>query len=222
MEERTVELRGNPLPALGDIRTRRHPRGRSRAGRVYAPSGVRARGASGGRVLAVDLRAYEEILARRGGARGLARSRGRPSRTMSSRLSTKSTVRLGSAGEAGQVAVMDVLRVRTRTAEILFMLGLEEGRFPRRSSDSPFLSEDERRALDERRGARLDEADPSAVLGTSSTPRAPGRAGGSTSSARRRPTTVRRGKRVPSGTRREACSTPTTSLAGPGRAASPP
>ena len=59
--------------------------------------------------------------------------------------------------EVGRVAVVDLLRARTRRFDATFVLGLEEGSLPRRSGDSPFLDDDARRELDER-GARLARA----------------------------------------------------------------
>ncbi len=64
------------------------------------------------------------------------------------------------AGDAaGRVAVVDLLRARTRRFDAVFVLGLEEGSLPRRGGGSPFLDDDARRALDER-GARLERPDP--------------------------------------------------------------
>ena len=54
----------------------------------------------------------------------------------------RSEVRLASAGEAGRVAVLDLLRARTRRFEVVFVLGLEEGSLPRRTRTSPFLDDD--------------------------------------------------------------------------------
>ncbi len=70
----------------------------------------------------------------------------------------RADVRLGAAGREGYVAVVDLLRARTRRAEVVFVLGLEEGVLPRRSLDSPFLDEEQRRELDGR--ARLAKPDP--------------------------------------------------------------
>src|SRR5207237_1000654 len=64
-------------------------------------------------------------------------------------------VRLSSAAEAGRVAVLDLMRARTRRFEVVFVLGLEEGSLPRRGRSSPFLDDDRRRAL----GARLERPD---------------------------------------------------------------
>ncbi len=58
--------------------------------------------------------------------------------------------------EPGRVAVLDLLRARTRRFEVVFVLGLEEGTLPRRDRGSPFLDDDRRRAL----GRRLERFDP--------------------------------------------------------------
>jgi ATP-dependent helicase/DNAse subunit B len=60
------------------------------------------------------------------------------------------------AVEPGRVAVLDLLRARTRRFQAVFLLGLEEGSLPRRDRGSPFLDDDRRRAL----GARLERPDP--------------------------------------------------------------
>lgn len=55
--------------------------------------------------------------------------------------------------EAGKVHVLDLLRARTRsrTYDVVAVLGLEEGSLPRRESVTPFLDDEARRALDEER-----------------------------------------------------------------------
>ncbi len=60
--------------------------------------------------------------------------------------------------DAGRVAVVDLLRARTRRFDAVFVLGLEEGSLPRRDAGSPFLDEETRRGLDEG-GARLTKPD---------------------------------------------------------------
>jgi RecB family exonuclease len=60
------------------------------------------------------------------------------------------------APERGLVAVLDYERARTRTFDVVFLLGLEEGSLPRRGRPSPFLDDEARRAL----GARLERPDP--------------------------------------------------------------
>ena len=61
------------------------------------------------------------------------------------------------APTTGYVAVLDHERARTRAFDVVFVLGLEEGAFPRRSRPSPLLSDDARREL----GGRLER--PAAV-----------------------------------------------------------
>jgi ATP-dependent helicase/DNAse subunit B len=56
---------------------------------------------------------------------------------------------------SGCVAVLDHERARTRAFDVVFVLGLEEGAFPRRSRPSPLLSDDARRDL----GGRLERPD---------------------------------------------------------------
>jgi ATP-dependent helicase/DNAse subunit B len=62
----------------------------------------------------------------------------------------------GASSDAGRVAVLDLLAARTLQFEAVFVLGLEEGSLPRRSSSSPFLNDEHRRLL----GARLERPDP--------------------------------------------------------------
>jgi ATP-dependent helicase/DNAse subunit B len=59
------------------------------------------------------------------------------------------------AAEPGRVAILDVLRARTRRFDVVFVLGLEEGSLPRRESSSPFLDDERRREL----GGRLERPD---------------------------------------------------------------
>ena len=65
------------------------------------------------------------------------------------------TVRGEPVGAPGRVAVLDLMRARTRRFDVVFVLGLEQGSLPRRPRVEPFLDEETRRALDEHRGARL-------------------------------------------------------------------
>jgi ATP-dependent helicase/DNAse subunit B len=66
------------------------------------------------------------------------------------------TVRAVGAGEPGRVAVLDLMRARTRSFDAVFVLGLEEGSLPRRGRSSPFLDDDRRVVL----GGRLAKPDP--------------------------------------------------------------
>jgi superfamily I DNA/RNA helicase len=67
----------------------------------------------------------------------------------------RTMVRPAAVGETGYVAVLDYSRVRTRLFDVVFLLGLEEGSFPRRDRPSPFLDDDTRRDL----GGRLERVD---------------------------------------------------------------
>jgi ATP-dependent helicase/nuclease subunit B len=59
------------------------------------------------------------------------------------------------APATGCVAILDHERARTREFDVVFVLGLEEGAFPRRTRPSPLLSDDVRREL----GRRLERPD---------------------------------------------------------------
>jgi ATP-dependent helicase/DNAse subunit B len=59
------------------------------------------------------------------------------------------------APATGCVAILDHQRARTREFDVVFVLGLEEGAFPRRTRPSPLLSDDVRREL----GGRLERPD---------------------------------------------------------------
>jgi ATP-dependent helicase/DNAse subunit B len=60
------------------------------------------------------------------------------------------SVRAVGAGEPGRVAVLDLLRARTRLFDAVFVVGLEEGSLPRRARGSPFLDDARRAALQAR------------------------------------------------------------------------
>jgi len=59
------------------------------------------------------------------------------------------------AGDPGRVAVLDYARARTRVFDVVLLLGLEEGSFPRRERPTPLLDDDLRREL----GGRLERTD---------------------------------------------------------------
>ena len=61
----------------------------------------------------------------------------------------RAPVRAGSAGEPGRVVVSDLLQVRARRFRVVFLLGLEEGSFPRRASRQKLLGDEARERLDE-------------------------------------------------------------------------
>src|SRR5258706_9927148 len=157
--EESEKLRGSPLPALADLRDAEEP---VAAVRKLAARMLRAAygldGPPVGESSRIDLRAYETVTRLlneldRWQALGEELTReetvGAPERQ---------TPRPTRGDETGRVAVVDLLRARTRRFDIVFVLGLEEGSLPRRGSSSPFLDDDTRRALDEN-GARLQRPD---------------------------------------------------------------
>ncbi len=157
--ERVVEeaerFRGGPLPALEELRAAEDPvtAVREQAARMLrAAHGVERPPAD--EPSRLDLRAYDAILrllAELDGWRELTGALGREDVLAAvERL----TLRPQRGDEAGRVAVVDLLRARTRRFDATFVLGLEEGSLPRRGGGSPFLDDDARRELDER-GARL-------------------------------------------------------------------
>ncbi len=72
----------------------------------------------------------------------------------------RASVRLAAPREPGRVAVLDLLRARTRRFDVVFVLGLEEGVLPRRPHETPFLPDEQRASLEARgAGRRLRRAD---------------------------------------------------------------
>jgi ATP-dependent helicase/DNAse subunit B len=161
VEERTLELRGSPLPALANVRTAETP-----LQAVGVLGGFMLRGAYGleappvGEASRLDLRAHEAVAGLLRELEGWEELAGELGREEMLGALERLTVRPPGAGDAGRVAVLDLLRARTRRFETVFVLGLEEGTLPRRAPASPFLDDEERRALDERRNARLSRPDP--------------------------------------------------------------
>src|ERR671936_785758 len=121
-----------------------------------------------------DIRAHEAVMRLLGELRGWSELDGPLSPEELVAALERAEVRRSSATEPGRVAVLDLLRARTRRFEIVFLLGLEEGRLPRRGHESPFLADDARRELDERSRSRLTRPDQVARdrLGTATRTRA--------------------------------------------------
>jgi len=61
----------------------------------------------------------------------------------------RAPVRIGSADEPGRVVVSDLLQTRARRFKAVFLIGLEEGSFPRRSSKHRLLDDDARERLEQ-------------------------------------------------------------------------
>ena len=71
----------------------------------------------------------------------------------------RATARGDGPGTPGRVAILDLLQVRTRRYDTVFVLGLEQGALPRRGRSEPFLDDAARASLAERHGARLERPD---------------------------------------------------------------
>lgn len=72
----------------------------------------------------------------------------------------RATVRADRVEAPGRVAVLDLMRARTRRFDVVFVVGLEQGTLPRRPRPSPFLDDEARRRLDDGHAARLVRPDP--------------------------------------------------------------
>jgi ATP-dependent helicase/nuclease subunit B len=161
VEEETIRLRdGQPLPVLEALRSAPTP-----VDAVAGLAGSMLRAAYGletppvGEVSRHDIRTHEAVMRLLGELRGWSELDGSLSSEELVGALERAEVRRASASEPGRVAVLDLLRARTREFEIVFLLGLEEGRLPRRGHESPFLADDARRELDERSRARLSRPD---------------------------------------------------------------
>ncbi len=162
VEEETIRLRdGQPLPPLEALRGAAGPLG---AARGLATSMLRhAHGLDSppvGEASRADLRAYDALMRVLDELDGWTALGGDLSGDEILGALEHAEVRLGSAGERGRVAVLDLSRVRTRRFDSVFLLGLEEGTLPRRGTASPFLDDDARGELDQRAAARLTRPDP--------------------------------------------------------------
>jgi ATP-dependent helicase/DNAse subunit B len=152
VEEEAEKLREAPVPGLAELRAAEDP---VEAVRVVLRAMLRAAYGTdappAGETSRLDLRAYGHALALLDELRSFLVSRDELIAALE-----RCEVRLASSGEAGRVAVLDLMRARTRRFEVVFVLGLEEGSLPRRGRTSPFLDDDRRRSL----GARLERPDP--------------------------------------------------------------
>jgi ATP-dependent helicase/DNAse subunit B len=162
VEEEVGKLRGQPLPHLDAVRAASDPLCAVRdLARAMVTAAHRLDAPPTHEPARLDLRAHEaaaKLVAELEGWRDLG---GDASREEVVALLADTPVRLAGAGEAGRVAVLDLLRARTRRFEVVFVLGLEEGRLPRRTLASPFLDEERKAELERAsRSGRLLRTDP--------------------------------------------------------------
>jgi hypothetical protein len=156
VEEETERLREAPLVALRELRDAESPlegvrtllasMTRSAYGVESPPAGDQARLDLASYAAAADLLAELERVESLGAA--LA-----PRDVMDALR--RLDVRPAPAAAPGRVAVLDLMRARTRQFDTVFVIGLEEGSLPRRPRSSPFLDDEARASL----GARLERPD---------------------------------------------------------------
>ena len=164
MPERVIEeaerLRGAPLPALDALRAAEDPTDAVRSlATTMLKNAYGLEAPPVGEGSAADLRGFETAFRLLGELETWRGLDGELTREEVVGALERASVRLGRGDEEGRVAILDLLRARTRRFDVLFVLGLEEGSLPRRGDASPFLDEDARRELDSR-GARLQRPDP--------------------------------------------------------------
>jgi ATP-dependent helicase/nuclease subunit B len=162
VEEEVQKLRGQPLPHLENVRSASDPLAAVRdLARAMITAAYRLDAPPIHEAARLDLRAHEavaKLLAELEGWRELGCDLSREEVVS---LLTDGQLRGAGAGEAGRVAVLDLLRARTRRFEVVFVVGLEEGRLPRRTLASPFLDEEQKAELERTsRAGRLLRTDP--------------------------------------------------------------
>ncbi|MDQ3866860.1 MAG: PD-(D/E)XK nuclease family protein, partial [Actinomycetota bacterium] len=161
VEEEALRLLGHPIPAIAGVRA-----APSAADAIRTAANRMLRAAYGlasppvGEAATLDLRAHEAARKLADELDGWAALSEEAPDDHALALLERERVRLSRAREPGRVAVLDVARARTRRFAALFFLGLEEGSFPRRAVETPFLPDEERRRLEDaapgRRLARPD------------------------------------------------------------------
>jgi ATP-dependent helicase/DNAse subunit B len=155
VEEEAEKLREAPIPALGELRAAESATAGVRTLiRAMLRSAYGTDAPPAGEISRLDLRAYDAALRLLDELESFA--------TLGEELADEEVLAAleraevrSSSGERGRVAVLDLMRARTRRFDVVFVLGLEEGSLPRRTRVSPFLDDDARRQL----GARLERPD---------------------------------------------------------------
>src|ERR671922_306790 len=124
VEEEIAKLRGQPLPHLGAVRDADDPLAALKSlARAMARAAYGLEAPPTHEAAQLDLRAHEaaaKLVAELEGWHDLG---GEVAREEIVALLADAPVRLGAAGEAGRVAVLDLLRARTRRFEVVFLVG---------------------------------------------------------------------------------------------------
>ena len=160
--EESERLLGHPVPGLQDLHAEADPLVAAR--RLVRRMITAAYGLESppvGETSKIDLRTHEAALGLLDELEGWRNLGGETSPEQIVSAIERAQVRLGGTAEPGRVAVVDLLRARTRRWQAVFILGLEEGVFPRRSTETPFLPDETRRELEAAgKGRRLVRPDP--------------------------------------------------------------
>ncbi|HEX5469819.1 MAG TPA: PD-(D/E)XK nuclease family protein [Gaiellaceae bacterium] len=160
--EEAERLLGHAIPALRNLEAAEDRVAAAQAlvrGMLEAAYGLESPPV--GEASRLDLRAHEAALALLAELEGWRELEGDLTEEQIVSSLERAQVRVGSAREPGRIAVVDLMRARTRRWQAIFVLGLEEGVFPRRSLETPFLPDEARRDLEAAgRGRRLVRPDP--------------------------------------------------------------
>jgi len=155
VEEEAEKLREAPIPALAELRAAETATAAVRSLiRAMVRSAYGTEAPPAGETSRLDLRAYAAALRLLDELDAFAALDTELKEEDLLAALERAEVR-SSSGERGRVAVLDLMRVRTRRYDVVFLLGLEEGSLPRRTRVSPFLDDDARREL----GGRLERPD---------------------------------------------------------------
>jgi ATP-dependent helicase/DNAse subunit B len=152
VEEESEKLRGAPVPALVQLRGARDPLGGVRellATMLRSAWGLESPPTTDAALL--DARAFRAAEGTLGELAGLVPLEVEIT-TDDVLIALERTRVPPDRPTPGRVSVLDHERVRTRTFDVVFVLGLEEGAFPRRSRPSPLLDDELRGEL----GGRLE------------------------------------------------------------------
>ncbi len=150
VEEETLRLLGHGIPALEALRS---STGTTDA--LCAAASTMIRAAYGlesppvGADAALDLRTHAAVRELATELEGWVALGGEVGIEDAVTALERMPVRLRRGRQLGRVAVLDLLRARTRRFAAVFVLGLEEGSLPRRAVETPFLPDEERRALED-------------------------------------------------------------------------
>jgi len=160
--EETERLLGHPVPALRALEAASDQIAAAEdlaRGMITAAYGLESPPV--GETSRVDLRAHEASLAVLDELAGWRKLGGDTPPDQIVSMLERAPVRIAGTGEPGRIAVVDLSRARTRRWQAVFIFGLEEGVFPRRATETPFLPDETRRELEAAgRGLRLVRPDP--------------------------------------------------------------